>query len=142
MALAQLPSLQSEVYQRNIRALTRQQPVECEQIDAVELSDGVTYTEGRDGTPTFRLLDGAGRQYWLGHSSMPATSSPAILTEFMFGSGNVLLPSMGHGGEVKHLLARMAPHQAVFTWDADPLIPALTLRLHDFSASARGSRRP
>ncbi len=134
MALTQLPLLRSEVYQRNIAALARQQPVECEQIDSVELSDGITHTEGRDGTPTFRLLDGAGRQYWLGHSSMPATSSPAILTEFMFGSGNVLLPSMGHGGEVKHLLGRMAPHQAIFTWDADPLIPALALRLHDFSS--------
>ena len=134
MALAQLLSLDSEVYQRNIRALARQQPAECEQIAAVELNSGVTLVEGRDGTPTFRLLDGAGRQYWLGHSSMPATSSPALLTEFMFGSGNVLLPSMGHGGEVKLLLARMAPHQAVFTWDADPLIPALALRLHDFSS--------
>ncbi len=133
MALAQLPGLQLEVYERNIGALARQQPVECEQIDAVELSNDVTLTEGRDGTPTFRLRDGAGRQHWLGHSSMPATSSPAMLTEFMFGSGNVLLPSMGHGGEVKHLLARMAPHQAVFMWDADPLIPALALRLHDFS---------
>lgn len=133
MALAQLPSLQPEVYQRNIKALARQQPVECEQIDAVELTGAVTPAEGRDGTPTFRLLDGAGRQYWLGHSSMPATSSPAVLTEFMFGSGNVLLPSMGHGGEVKHLLTRMALHQAIFTWDADPLIPALALRLHDFS---------
>ena len=133
MALTQLPSLRSEVYQRNIAALARQQPVECEQINAVELSDSTTHTKGRDGTPTFRLLNGAGRQYWLGHSSMPATSSPALLTEFMFGSGNVLLPSMGHGGEVKHLLGRMAPHQAIFTWDADPLIPALALRLHDFS---------
>ncbi len=140
MALTQLPSLQSEIYQRNIRALARQQPVECEQINAVELSDGITHTEGRDGTPTFRLLDGAGRQYWLGHSSMPATSSPALMTEFMFGSGNVLLPSMGHGGEVKHLLGRMAPHQAIFTWDADPLIPALALRLHDLSCDIRMGR--
>ncbi len=133
MALAQLPSLQLAVYQRNITALARQQPAECVQIDAVELTDDVTLAEGRDGTPTFRLLDGAGHPYWLGHSSMPATSSPAVLTEFMFGSGNVLLPTMGHGGEVKNLLARMAPYQAVFTWDADPLIPALALRLHDFS---------
>jgi hypothetical protein len=135
MALAQPTSICLEVYHRNISALARQQPAECAQIEAVELTDGITHTEGRDATPTFRLLDGAGRPYWLGHSSMPATSGPAVLTEFNFGSGNVVLPSMGHGYEARHLLDRMGPHQAVFTWDDDPLAPALALRLHDFSAA-------
>ncbi len=82
MAVAQLLSLEPEVYQRNIKALARQQPAECELIAAIELTDGVMLSEGRDGTPTFRLRDGAGRQYWLGHSSMPATSSPALLKQF------------------------------------------------------------
>ena len=109
-------------------------------LNSVELPQSGALVEGRDGSPTFRLDGSDGGSTWLGHSSMPTVSSPAVLEEFAFGSANVLLPSIGHGLEARQLLQMMAVHQAVFTWDADPLVPALALRLHDFSAEIRRGR--
>ncbi len=134
------PALDAGILQRNIAALSSQQPQFCELIESVELPDEVVFAEGRDGSSTFRLPAADGTRYWLGHSSMPTVSSPAVLAEFVFGGGNVLLPTIGHGGEAKHLLMQMAAHQAVFAWDSGPLIPALALRLHDFSGDISRGR--
>lgn len=133
-------ALDPQIWARNLEALSLQQPPICTLLSSTELPQSVVLVDGRDGSPTFRLGGSDGGSTWLGHSSMPTVSSPAVLAEFAFGSVNVLLPSIGHGFEAKRLLRMMAVHQAVFTWDADPLIPALALRLHDFSAEIRRGR--
>lgn len=128
------------VFQRNIDALASQQAELAALLKSLPIPGDVLLSTGRDGSTTYRLPDGNGGCYWLGHSSMPSVSTPALMADFFHGSGNTLLPTIGHGGEAGHLLASMGSHQAVFTWDSDPLVPALALRLHDFSVEIRRGR--
>ena len=140
MTASTATALDPQIYHLNLAALSRQQPAVCELIKQTALPDHVEAAEGRDDSPTFRLDLPTGRRQWLGHSSMPSVSSPAMLAHFAYGSGNVLLPSIGHGGEATHLLQKMACHQAVFTWDLDAVVPALALRLQDFSRAIAEGR--
>lgn len=140
LATHQAAALDPQIWARNLEALSHRQAPIYTLLSSTELPQSVALVEGRDGSPAFRLDGSDGVSTWLGHSSMPTVSSPAVLAEFAFGSVNVLLPSIGHGLEARQLLQMMAVHQAVFTWDADPLVPALALRLHDFSGEIRRGR--
>lgn len=140
MAGSDVTRCDPSVFQRNVDALAQQQPELGSLLESMPIPNDVLLTSGRDGSTTYRLPDGNGGRYWLGHSSMPSVSTPALMSDFLHGSGNTLLPTIGHGGEAGHLLASMGSHQAVFTWDSDPLVPALALRLHDFSAEIRRGR--
>ena len=140
MASSDVTGCDPRVFQRNIDAIAQQQTELASLLKATPIPSDVVMTVGRDSSTTYRLPDGNGSRCWLGHSSMPSVSAPALMSDFLHGSGNTLLPTIGHGGEARHLLASMGSHQAVFTWDSDPLVPALALRLHDFSAEIRRGR--
>ncbi len=132
MAANAPPTLDDAVFQRNLTALDASQPQVAAQIRSTVVPPGVRLAHGRDGSVTFRIAQDDGT-VWLGGSSMPTVSSPAVLSHFAPGRANVLLATLGHGGEAEVLLRQLEPQQAVYAWDVDPLVPALALRRCDFS---------
>jgi hypothetical protein len=50
------------------------------------------------------------------------------------------MEGIGHGAEALGILNKMAPHQALFVTESDPLKLNLALRLHDFSKYLRAGR--
>ena len=134
------PELNPQYLSFNIQAIAQRQPDVAALFERVTVPDDIELAQGRDGETTFRWPAQNGQRRWLGESSMPSVSSAALMAEFGLATGNILLPSLGHGWEAAFLLRQLPPHQAIFAWDCDPLIPALTLRLHDFSRHIASGR--
>jgi hypothetical protein len=156
------PALRRQ-YRRNLDALVKRQPRVAELIDQAPRPDGCVEAVGRDGFPTFRLrrltesIDPVrcatqgrwsaertlpcegGRRGWLGDSSMPSISAPAILEGVVSDGSNLVLPGAGTGWEATVLLEKSWPHVAVFVLESDPLLAKLALHVRDLSeAIARG----
>lgn len=117
-----------ERFERNLRALAERQPGTARRVGEWPIPDSVRPALGRDGTATFQLLGPDGRRHWLGRTSMPSTSAPAVIEHFDAGGGNALLPLIGTGAECDLLCRRLARHGAVFVYESEPL--NLKLALH------------
>jgi len=121
-------------------ALARVNPPAAEFLRQSTAIDGAILTEGRDGAPTFSWRDGDGKLHWLGRTSMPTISTPALLDAYQPGQGNSLLVDIGQGEEIKQLAARLAAYQAVFVVVEHPEQALLSLRLHDFASETAAGR--
>ncbi|MCG3138151.1 MAG: hypothetical protein HJJLKODD_02011 [Phycisphaerae bacterium] len=126
--------------ERNLRALQPHQPVLAEILQLLTPPAEIEAVAGRDGAWSYRWPTRGGNNHYLGASSMPTISSAALLANFTAGAGNVLLPTLGHGYEARRLLEQLGSWQAIFTFDFDPVVPWLALRLHDFSAALTAGR--
>jgi hypothetical protein len=71
---------------------------------------------------------------------MPSVRGPALVDAFDPGRHNVLLDGFGQGAEVRLLLQRLAPHQAVMALDENAWAIALSLRLYDLAEDLRAGR--
>lgn len=100
----------------------------------------VQESTGRDGAATYCWTDQAGIPRWLGRTTMPTISEPAIVDSFRPDAENVLLFTIGHGTGCRLILERTAPFQAVMVLAPEPWQLALALRLHDFSRWIRNGR--
>lgn len=121
-------------------ALARVHAPAAEFLRRASAVDGAIATEGRDGSPTYSWRDADGRLHWLGRTSMPAVSTPALLDAYQPGQGNSLLVDIGQGEELKQLAARLAAHQAVLVVVELSNQAPLALRLHDFSVEIAAGR--
>ena len=126
--------------QQNLAALADVCPSLTELLARTPLPDSFQSTIGRDGSRTFLWSTPDGQTNWLGRTSMPTISAPALLESFDPGMGNVLLYTFGQGEEVTILLEKLHPHQAVFV--IEPSIEQLraALELHDFVDAIRSRR--
>ncbi|MBI5763596.1 MAG: glycosyltransferase family 1 protein [Planctomycetes bacterium] len=115
----------------NLRSLDVHHPQTAQHIRDARVSDTMLVASGRDGATTFTWTDDAGVTQWLGRTSMPTISIPALLETFQPGLGNVLLHPFGHGLEARLLLDRTLRHQAIFIVDADAAAVRVTLSLTD-----------
>ena len=129
-----------EIWRRNLAALQEVDAVLAETLAAVNVPASVVSAVGRDGELTYRIGEGSEAAAWFGRTSMPSISGPAILDTFDPGNGNVLLPKMGQGIEMKLLLERLPAHRAVFVLEDDSLAAVLALRLYDVSDGIRAGR--
>ncbi len=127
-------------FERNMAALTRVNGAAADLLRQSMPMEGAVPAEGRDGSPTYSWRDGDGRLHWLGRTSMPTISSPALLEAYQPGNGNSLLVDIGQGEELKQLAGRLAPYQAVFVVIEQASQAVLALRLHDFSAEIAAGR--
>ncbi|MFQ5502004.1 MAG: glycosyltransferase [Phycisphaerae bacterium] len=134
------PTLNPAVFDANLTALWAGLPDSAEVVAGARLPDSMKLVTGRDGATTFSWLDDAGSLHWLGRTSMPSISCPALLDSFDPGSGNVLLVGLGQGAELRLLLDRMAAHQAVMVVEPTAWAVAAALRLRDFSAAIQQRR--
>lgn len=124
----------------NIDALATYCGPTAERLRTVELPPSTRSVVGRDGNRTFVWSDAAGRLEWLGRTSIPTVRAEELIAAFEPGSRNVLLRGVGSGEEIRLLLGRLAPYQAVFVLEEDPAVAALVLRLRDFSGDLRRGR--
>lgn len=134
------PPVDAFTFERNMAALGRVNPPAADFLRQSLVIEGAALTEGRDGAPTFSWRDAGGRLHWLGRTSMPSLSTPALLDAYQPGQGNSLLVDIGQGEELKQLVVRLAAHQAVFVVVEHADQALLSLRLHDF-ASEMGAGR-
>ncbi len=116
---------------RNLRSLADHHSHTAQLIRDACVPTTTRLTSGRDGTTTFAWTDGDGRTHWLGRSSMPTISIPALLETFQPGLGNVMLHPFGHGLEARLLLDRTLRHQAIVVVDTDAAAVRTALSLTD-----------
>ncbi len=128
------------IFQRNLRALCENDSVTAQHLEAADPPESTRQTRGRDGSVTFHWTDESGRQRWLGRTTMPTISGPALAEAFNPGEENALLVGFGCGVVARRLLNRTHPHQAVMAVDDQPWAVALALRLWDFSDALRRHR--
>jgi len=132
-ATAQAVAWDHERFGRNIEALATLQPELARRLSDLELPNTVEAARGRDGTPTFRILGQDHRRHWLGRSSMPSISAPALIEHFNLAGANALIPMVGTAIETDLLCKRLPRHVAVFAYDADPMNVKLALYVTDLA---------
>ena len=124
----------------NIAALVDTHPALARVLDETCLPDTFRRAKSRDGAETFLWTTPDGRENWLGRTSMPTVSAPALVESFDPGMGNVLLYTFGQGEEVALLLGRLCPHQAIFVVEPSATMVHAALELRDFGGAIRSQR--
>ena len=127
------------IWRANLDALRSVDADLADRLGAVPLPQHATPATGRDGSPTYRLQTPEGPR-WLGHTSMPTVSGPAILSNFDPGAGNVALAGIGQGIEARLLTQHLGPNQAVFVLERDAEAVSLALRVHELTDPLRNGR--
>ncbi len=138
MAASSLPD--PATFEANIAALEALSPSAARELCSATPPSSVQLLAGRDGSPTYAWNDQQDRLNWLGRTSMPSVRAPALVDAFDPGSRNILLDGFGQGAEVRLLIQRLAPHQAVMALDENAWAVALSLRLYDLAADLRAGR--
>ncbi len=134
------PMTDSPTFAKNLEALVVFGAATAARLRRVPPPTGVRSMTARDGTPTFVWRESENRPAWLGRTSMPTVRAAELVAAFDPGSRNVLLHGLGGGEEVRLLLGRLAPHQAVFVLEDDETAVVLALQLRDFSQELRQGR--
>jgi len=128
------------IFSANIAALEAFLPTTAEYLRTATPPASIQFVAGRDASPTFAWTDEQDRLHWLGRTSMPSVSGPALVDAFEPGERNVLLCGFGQGGEVRLLLQRLAPYQAVMAVDECAWAVSHSLRLYNFADDLRNGR--
>lgn len=128
------------ILEANLAALAEWLTSSANAIRQSRLPESLQCRPGRDGVLTFAWSDTGGVMQWLGRTSMPTVSAPALVEAFGPGPAGILLYTMGSGHEVKLLLERIFPDQAIMVVEPEPWKAGLALRLHDLSAAIRNRR--
>ncbi|NOT01605.1 MAG: glycosyltransferase family 1 protein [Phycisphaerales bacterium] len=124
----------------NLDALRESNPDLARRMADLTVPSNVEPTIARDGSPTCRRGDAAGRPVFLGRTTMPRIRAVALVEVFAPDGHNVLLPAIGAGYEANELLRRTADHCAVFVHEPDLLDFRLALSLIDLSGWLRRRR--
>ena len=127
-------------FRANVEALSVRQPDLARRLEEVEPPPAARIVCGRDGEPVVQLAAGETRVCWLGGSSMPSVSAPAVLAGFADQGSNVAVVSIGTGHEARLLARRIPAHCAVFVCEADIVNIALALAVVDLSDAIRPGR--
>ncbi len=140
MGAALAEGLSRDRLEYQLTALARRLPDSAALLRRAALPAGVRFATGRDGSMTLCWHQEDGSPAWLGRSTMPQVRAEALVEAFAPGNGNVLLVGMGQGAEAAMLLARLAPHQAVFVIEEDAATAALAVCVHDFAVHLERGR--
>lgn len=124
----------------NITALREQLPGIADQLAAIRDFGPARIVNGRDGSPVVLLETDGQTDRWLGGSSMPTVSTPAMLADFDETGACILLPTIGTGHEPAMLARRLARFAAVFVHEPDPVKLALAFCVVDLTEPLREGR--
>ncbi|MCB9853761.1 MAG: hypothetical protein H6819_11740 [Phycisphaerales bacterium] len=124
----------------NLDALRLSLPRTANLIQNAAPPESLRPTVGRDGAPTFTWTDGAGCRRWLGETTMPSVSEPALVEQFDIGDGNAILAGVGQGMAIRAIEKTLRRHQATFVVEPEAWRAACVFRLHDLSAMIRRRR--
>ena len=94
---------------RNLQALAEVDPDLAERLRRIDPDEHFEPAIGRDGRPTLKRKHPDGTTSWLGRTSMPTVSGPALLDSFDHAGGNLALHGFGHGHELVLLLQHIEP---------------------------------
>lgn len=123
----------------NLGALELAQPQLAASLSGVALPASWQPAETLDGWHSIRVEASATTAGWLDATAAPLRRARGLLRE-VIAEGNVALPSIAAGAELRLLLDRLGPHQAVFVFEEDLTRLAAVLRLHDVSREIGAGR--
>jgi len=123
--------------QKNLETLREVDSDLAEKINAVEIPPEYQLAVAKDGSVSFQQKTADGKSQWLGKSSIPLVFSQANQKRIEIGQGNMVMQGLGHGADVLATLENMAPYQALFVVEQDPVVIHLTFQLRDFSPFLR-----
>jgi glycosyl transferase family 1 len=129
-----------ELFAANLEALRERDRELAARLSTVEIPESVEPVIANDGSVTYRIKQADGRRRWLGSTSVPLIVAQANVKRTNLGSANLAMDSIGSGAEAKAVLQKMAPCQALFVNETDPLHLALVLRLRDFTTELQTGR--
>lgn len=127
-------------FEANVSALAEILPDAAAIICNAPPPNSLEESVGRDGSRTYCWREADGSRCWLGRTSMPTVSGPALVDAFQPGNGNVLLYGMGSGVEVRLLLDKLERYQAILVIEPMSWPASLVLRLHNFDDAFRSGR--
>ncbi|MCP4251362.1 MAG: glycosyltransferase family 1 protein [bacterium] len=138
-ALAIPPSHQRRL-RANLAALAETHPELTEQLQRLEIPDNINPATGRDGSDTYQIEHGGGTRSWFGQSSMPGISTAALIGSVETAGRNLILPTIGSGGEALLAAQQLPTHCAVFIFEPEPINIKLALALHEYAELLRRRR--
>ena len=116
----------------NLAALKSRDQQLAQNLRSVEIPDSVEMAVTYDGTVSYRFRQNDGRRTWLGFTSTPTITAQASADRVEVSNANMAVNGIGTGHEVKALLNKMSPFQALIVAENDPLKLLLFLKLIDF----------
>jgi len=129
-----------KIWQANLHALRQRDAGLADRLTAVKIPDTVEPTIANDGSVTYRIRQADGRRPWVGCTSVPLVVARANVKRTNIGSANLAMDSIGSGAEAQAVLGKIAPSQALFVTESDPVQLALVLRLRDFTTELLSGR--
>lgn len=124
----------------NLDALQTTLPRTAKLIEDAAAPESLVPAVGRDGAATFAWTDSMGRKRWLGDTTMPSVSEPALIEQFDVGGGNVILSGIGQGMAIRSIEKTHRAHQTTFVVEPESWRCAAVFRLHEFGAMIRSRR--
>ncbi len=116
----------------NLTALESQDQQLAQTLRSIEIPDSVEMAVTHDGTASFRFRQSDGRRAWLGFTSTPTITARASADRVEISGVNMAVNGIGSGHEVKALLKKMSPFQALIVAENDPVKMLLVLKLINF----------
>ncbi len=127
---AEVPAqLDPAVWLRNLAALERVGSPLAGSLAGLPLPGTWRPAQALDGTVSLRIEPPGQPPAWLGNTAAPRTRATALFGDYDPAGQNLALPCIGAGQDVAVLLGRLAPHLALFVFEADPANLAAALRL-------------
>lgn len=133
-------TLDPSLWSANLAALRTEQPELAQELDSVALPPHWRPVQALDGFLTFRLDRPGEPPQWLADTAAPGTRAAALLRFDQIGDKSPALPAVAAGAELKLLLDRLAPRQAVFVFEEETAWLAAVLRTLDLSGAIASGR--
>lgn len=130
----------AEVWLSNIAALESADPDFARRLRECHLPSNWRCVRGLCGSPTYRVEPPEADAEWLAGTAAPAIRAAAFLKDVAVTDRNPGLPGVAAGAELALLLARLAPWQAVYVFEADPRQLLAILRILPIAADIRERR--
>lgn len=127
---AELPAqLDPAVWLRNLAALERVGSPLANLLTGLSVPETWRPAQTLDGTVSLRIEPPGQPPAWLGNTAAPRTRATALFGDYDPAGQNLALPCIGAGQDVAVLLGRLAPHLALYVFEADAVNLAAALRL-------------
>jgi hypothetical protein len=128
------------VWSANLKTLQVEQPELASQIEEARLPPHWRAAAALDGFQTFRIEASGQPPHWLAETAAPLTRARALLRFDQIGDRNPALPTVAAGAELRLLLERLAPQQAVFVFAEQMTDFAAVLRTVDLAQGIANGR--
>lgn len=125
--------LDPSLWPANLTALRDQQPELAEQLQHASLPAHWRPVAGLDDCPTYRVESAGEAPRWLADTAAPQRRAAALLRYDQISDQNPALPTIAAGAELKLLLEKLTPQQAVFVFEEDLTQLAAVLRTTDLA---------